>query len=148
MHQIVYAMRFSGQATPASPDGNVLRASTTSPSSSITSRVEADGLRGTLEAMPGGEATFASEVTFTSEHDFLETGRITFGAGNTVQFSTAGSGYLAPSVDPTRKQGTVMWWVDDGAGQFAGATGLITSNFFVDAGLGAVDRHFGVLLLP
>ncbi len=35
-----------------------------------------------------------------------------------------------------------------GEGQFAGATGLITSNFFVDDQLGVVDNHFGVLLLP
>jgi tripartite-type tricarboxylate transporter receptor subunit TctC len=28
------------------------------------------------------------------------------------------------------------------------ASGLITSNFFVDEGLGVVDHHFGVLLLP
>jgi hypothetical protein len=42
----------------------------------------------------------------------------------------------------------VMWRIDEGTGQFAGASGLITSNFLVDAGLGVVDHHFGVLLLP
>jgi hypothetical protein len=41
-----------------------------------------------------------------------------------------------------------MWRVDGGEGQFAEASGLITSNFFVDEGLGVVDHHFGVLLLP
>ena len=41
-----------------------------------------------------------------------------------------------------------MWRIEEGMGQFAGASGLITSNFFVDEGLGVVDHHFGVLLLP
>ena len=148
MRQINYAMRFSGQANPASPDGSVLHASTSSPSTTITSRVDADGLTGTIEAIAGGEATFTSEVTFTTEHDFLETGTITFGAGNTLHFSTVGSGYLAPSADPERQHGVVMWRIDRGEGQFTGATGLITSNFFVDGQLQVTDHHFGVILLP
>ena len=41
-----------------------------------------------------------------------------------------------------------MWSIDWGEGQFAGTTGLITSNFFVDEARGVVDHHFGVLLLP
>ena len=84
----------------------------------------------------------------TGETSFLETGTIGFGDGNQLHFSTVGSGYLAPSADPARKQGTVMWRIEEGTGQFAGASGLITSNFFVDEGLGVVDHHFGVLLLP
>lgn len=148
MRQITYAMRFTGQATPYGTDGNVLHARTTSPSTTITSRVGEAGLEGDLATVPGGEAGFTSEVTFTSDTDFLETGTITFGEGNSLAFSTVGSGYLASSADPDRKHGTVMWRVDRGEGQFAGATGLITSNFFVDAQLGVTDHHFGVLLLP
>jgi hypothetical protein len=64
-----------------------------------------------------------------------------------LSFSTVGSGYLTPSADSSRKHGSVTWRVDGGEGQFAGATGLITSNFFVDEGLGVIDHHFGVLLL-
>jgi hypothetical protein len=76
MRQVIDAVRFAGRATPAGPDGNVLRASTASPSAAVTSRVGADGLTGTVEAIPGGEAAFASAVTFTSATDFLETGRL------------------------------------------------------------------------
>ena len=148
MREIFYALRFTGQATPAGPDGNVLHASTSAPSATITSEVGVDVLTGTIAGVAGDDARFTSEVTFTSETDFLETGTITFGAGNTLHFSTVGSGYLAPSADPPRKHGTVMWKVDSGAGQFAGATGLITSNFFVDDQLGVIDHHFGVLLVP
>ena len=41
----------------------------------------------------------------------------------------------------------VTWRVDGGEGQFAGVTGLITSNFFVDDRLRVVDHHFGVVLV-
>ncbi len=148
MRQVVYALRFTGQAEPVGHVGNVLRAATSAPSSTLTSTVDADGLTSTLVPAPGAAATFASEVTFTGETSFLEIGTITFGEGHTVRFSTVGSGYLAPSADPRRKQGTVMWRVEGGEGQFAGASGLITSNFFVDEALGVEDHHFGVLLVP
>lgn len=148
MREVVYAMRFTGRAEPVGDVGNILRATTSAPSSTISSTIEPSGLSSTWAPAPGGAAMFTSEVTFTGETSFQETGTITFGDGNTFAFSTVGSGYLAPSTDPVRKHGTVMWQVDDGAGQFAGATGLITSNFFVDDQLRVVDHHFGVLLLP
>ena len=148
MREVIYAMRFTGQAEPVGAAGNVLRAATRAASCRLTSVVGADGLTGTLTSVPGQEATFASEVTFASEQEFLETGTITFGAGNLLRFTTVGSGYLGPSADPERKHGTVMWRVEGGEGQFVGATGLITSNFFVDDQLGVVDHHFGVLLVP
>lgn len=148
MRQLIYAMRFSGRATPAGPDGNVLRASTTSPSTAMTSRIGADGLAGVVEAVPGSDAIFTSEVTFTSETDFLETGTITFGNGNMLRFSTVGNGYLGPSADPALKHGTVMWRVESGEDQFAGASGLITSNFLIGEDLVVTDYQFGVLLLP
>ena len=148
MRQVLYALRFTGQAEPVGKVGNVLRAATSAPSSTLTSTVGADGLTSTLVPAPGPEATFASEVTFTGETSFLEIGTIGFGNGNMLRFSTVGSGYLTPSADPARKHGTVMWRVEGGDGQFAGASGLITSNFFVDESFGVVDHHFGVLLLP
>src|SRR5215211_7359296 len=132
MRQVLYALRFTGQAEPVGTVGNVLRAATSAPSSTLTSRVGTDGLTTTLVPAPGTEATFASEVTFTGETRFLEIGTMTFGAGHVLQFATIGSGYLAPSADLTRKHGTVMWRVEGGEGQFAESSGLITSNFFVD----------------
>ena len=41
-----------------------------------------------------------------------------------------------------------MWRVTGGEGQFAGASGLITSNFFVGDDLAVTDHHFGVLFVP
>ena len=46
MRQLVYALRFTGRATPASPDGSVLKAATTAPSSTLTSTVGPAGLAG------------------------------------------------------------------------------------------------------
>ena len=148
MREIIYAMRFTGRTEPVGSAGNVLAAATTAPSSALTVTVGPEGLSGVLQPAAGGEATFESEVTFTSETGFQETGTIAFGAGHELRFSTVGSGHLAPSADPGRRHGAVAWRVDGGEGQFAGATGLITSNFFVAEDLAVTDHHFGVLLLP
>lgn len=148
MRELTYAMRFTGRAEPVGEAGNVLRAATSAPSGALSSTVGPDGLTGAFAAAPGEEASFESEVTFTGETSFQETGAVAFGAGNALHFTTVGSGYLGPSADPGRKHGTVMWRIDGGEGQFAGATGLITSNFFVHGDLAVVDHHFGVILLP
>jgi hypothetical protein len=95
----------------------------------------------------GGDATFESEVTFTGEQSFQEVGTIVFGDGHPLRFSTVGSGYLGASADLGRKHGTVMWRVEGGEGQFAGAGGLITSNFFVGEDLAVTDHHFGVIFV-
>jgi hypothetical protein len=147
MHELIYAMRFVGQATPTSDDGNVLKATTSAPSSALTATVGPSGLSSTLCSVDGGAATFASEVTFTGTTRFRETGTIEFGEGHLLRFSTVGNGYLDASADETRKHGAVVWRIDEGEGQFAGATGLITSNFFVGDDLTVTDHHFGVIFL-
>jgi hypothetical protein len=147
MRELIYAMRFTGRATPVGSAGNVLKAATSAPSATLTSTVGPGGLSGALQPATGDEATFASEVTFTGENSFPEVGTISFGAGHRLRFGTVGSGYLGPSVDPARKHGTVMWRVEGGEGQFAGASGLITSNFFVADDLAVTDHHFGVIFV-
>lgn len=147
MRCLTYAMRFTGRATPTSVDGTVLKATTTAPSSTLTATVGPDGLACDLRPAAGGEAAFESEVTFTGETSFQERGTIAFGDAHRLRFSTVGSGYLGASADLTRKHGTVMWRVEGGKGQFAGATGLITSNFFVGENLEITDHHLGVILL-
>jgi hypothetical protein len=78
-------------------------------------------------------------VTFTDAAAFLETGAIGFGAGHVLRFGAVGSGYLGPSANPTFKHGTVKWQVEGGEGQFDGASGLVTSNFFVGEDLAVTD---------
>lgn len=147
MRQLIYSLRFTGQATPTNDTGTVLKAATTAPSATITSTVGPDGLASSLIRADGGTTSFESEVTFTSETAFQETGTITFGEGNRLQFVTVGSGYLGGSADSSLKHGTVMWLVQGGEGQFVGATGLITSNFFVSDNLEVTDHHFGVVFV-
>src|SRR5215216_4242406 len=148
MRQLVYALCFTGHATPTSPDGSVLAVTATASSSTLTSLVTPTGLEASLQPAAGGEATVSSEVTFTGATSFQEVGTIAFGGGHGLRFSTVGSGYLGPSPDPALKHGTVAWRVEGGEGQFAGASGLITSNFVVGADLAVTDHHFGVLFVP
>jgi hypothetical protein len=41
----------------------------------------------------------------------------------------------------------VIWRVEDGEGQFAGASGLITSNFTLNATGELIDNHFGLIFV-
>jgi hypothetical protein len=149
MHQLMYIMQFKGYAAPVGASPHVLTAITIASSCTITTAVGAEGVDGTLQPMGGGKAAFASEVTFRGETAFQESGSITFRAGgHRLAFSTVGEGYLGPSAAPRLKQGAVTWQVDGGEGQFAGASGLITSNFFVSATGEVTDHHFGVLFVP
>src|SRR5882724_11774752 len=66
MKQIIYAMQFQGQGGPGGSP-NVLKAATSSPSSTITSVIGPEGLQGGVQAAPGGKASFESEVTITGE---------------------------------------------------------------------------------
>jgi hypothetical protein len=148
MRQLIYAMRFEGQAEAVGPDGKLLRAATSGPSATITSLVGPAGLTGSVQPTEGGTATFESEVTMTGESSFLESGTIAFGDDHRVRFSTVGQGYVTAGAEPGTSHGTGMWQIDGGEGQFAGATGLITSNAVLDENLGVVDHQFGVIYVP
>jgi hypothetical protein len=45
------------------------------------------------------------------------------------------------------QRGAVVWEVTGGDGRFAGASGLITSNFTFDASGQIVDNQFAVLFV-
>jgi hypothetical protein len=66
---------------------------------------------------------------------------------NELRFSTVGQGYLAGSADPKLKHGSVIWRIEGVIGQFAKATGLITSNFTIGEKGEVVDNHFGLLFI-
>ena len=104
--------------------------------------------RASIEPAPGGKAEFESEVTLTGDTSFLEKGSIRFGDGNNrLHFSTIEHGYLGDSADPKLKSGAVMWRVDGGEGQFAGASGYITSNFTLSDTGEVTDNQFGVIFV-
>ena len=148
MPQILYTMQFKGKAVPANDAGTVLKAATIASSCTITTIVGATGVSGSCQPTGGGQTSFESQVTFTGETSFQEVGSITFGdSGHRLYFTTVGQGYIGPSADPQLKHGSVIWKVERGEGQFAGATGLITSNFFVSDAGGVTDHHFGVIFV-
>lgn len=145
MRQIIYAMQFKGKGGPGDKP-NTLKAMTTSPSCTLTTAIGAEGVRGSVQAAPGDRAAFESEVTITGETSFLEAGSIRFGNGNhRLRFTTVGQGYLGDSAEPGLKSGAVMWRVEGGDGQFAGASGYITSNFTMDGAGNVTDHQFGVI---
>lgn len=145
MQQIVYAMRFRGEGAPA--DDGTMRAATRSPSTRIMSSVGSSGLSAQIDGTDGGEATFTSEVRMTGDTSFTETGTITFGEGNSFDFSTIGEGYMGSSPVAGLAHGAISWRIDRGAGQFAGATGIITSNFTFSEQGEITDYQFGVIWL-
>jgi hypothetical protein len=59
-----------------------------------------------------------------------------------------GHGVLGASGVDGLQRGAVIWEVIEGRGQFAGATGLITSNFTVGSKGEVVDNHYVRLFLP
>jgi hypothetical protein len=119
----------------------------TAPSATLVADVGPGELDGRIEAVAGGEAAFAAELTVTGATSFQAVGTIVFGDGHRLRCSTVGSGYLGPSLDPAGRHGAAVWRVEGGEGQFAGATGLITSNVLVGDGGAVTDHQFGVLFL-
>jgi hypothetical protein len=147
MKQIIYVMQFKGKAGPGA-SANVMNASTTASSSTVTTVIGTDAVQGKIESANGATAQFESEVTLTGDTSFLEKGTIKFGDGNNrLHFSTVERGYLGDSPDPKLKSGAVMWRVDGGEGQFAGASGYITSNFTLSDAGEVTDNHFGVIFV-
>jgi hypothetical protein len=144
----MYTMQFKGQAAPVSGATGVMKAITSAASCSITTVVGPHGVQGMLQPAAGGQATFESQVTLTGENAFQEVGSITFGdGGHRLYFSTVGQGYIGPSAEPGLQHGSVIWKIERGEGQFAGASGLITSNFFVSATGEVTDNHFGIIFV-
>lgn len=148
MRQVVFALQFKGNASPVPGADGKLQVRTSAGSQVLRTGLSPKGVQAAVEAGGGESATFESEVQITGEGTFLESGSITYGGAGKVTFKTVGQGLIGPSGFKDLQRGAVMWEVTGGEGQFAGATGLITSNFAVDAGGEAVDNQFARLFLP
>jgi hypothetical protein len=147
MRQLVYALRFTGRATPASPDGSVLTVAATAPGP-LPAAFGPDEAAGALAALPAGQAVLKAEVTLTGATSFQAVGEIAFGGGTTLRVAAVGGGYLGPGPDRADRHGAVAWRVEGGEGRFAGARGLITSNLVVGEDLAVTDYQLGVLSVP
>lgn len=148
MQNLIYLLRFQGEAMPVGIDGNVLKALSSAPGCSVTSRIGTEGLRGSLRPERGTAATFEAELIVTGATTFQQAGTIVFGmGGHALRFSTVGSGYFAPPSKDGRRQGAAIWQIDGGEGQFAGASGLILSAFFLSDAGEITDYHLGLIVL-
>ena len=141
MKHVIYAMQFKGAATPGAESGT-LKVTTSATSCSIRSIAGPAGIEGVFQPAEGGMAFFESEARMTGPDTFVEQGAISFGeSDNALKFTTIGQGHL----DSKTMTGSVLWKIESGEGQFDGATGNITSNFFIAADGAVTDYHFGVI---
>jgi hypothetical protein len=148
MKELVFALQFKGKAHPVEGVEGKLAAKTTAAGQVLRTALTAKGVQARAESRPGPRATFESEVQMTGSGTFIESGRINYAKAGGVTFKTAGHGVLGASGMDGLQRGAVIWEVTEGRGQFAGATGLITSNFTVGSKGEVVDNHYARLFLP
>ena len=145
MIPLVFAMQFEGHAVPVEGAPGKLRARTFAYGKTLRTTLNPGAIESAVEQADGASATFESEVEITGEGRFVEVGSISYGTAGALRFRTVGQGILGPSGVDGLQLGAVIWEVIHGEGQFAGATGLITSNFTIAAEGTVVDRQFAVL---
>ena len=148
MKSLVFALQFRGSAGPVEGQAGQLQAKTSASSQTLRTILSETGVEAAVDAAGGGSASFESLVQVVGEGTFQEPGTITHGTAGTVTFKTVGRGVLGDSGMPGLQRGAVIWEVTGGQGQFAGATGLITSNFSVGAQGEVIDNQFAQLFLP
>ena len=140
MRELVFALEFRGTAA-ARPDGT-RQARTTATSQTLTTMLKADGVHARIDAGGGEAAVLVARVQRFGDGTFVEEGTIRYGAAGGITFETIGRGWVGPGPRPGSNAGGVLWSVTGGDGAFAGARGLIASNFTVSADGDVVDDHF------
>lgn len=148
MKELVFALEFKGRAAPVPGSDNRLRAQTSATGQTLRSVLKPDGVQAAIEPAGGDSASFESEVEIVGEGSFLESGTITYGHAGKVAFKTVGRGIIGPGPLPGLQRGAVIWEITGGEGRFAGAQGLITSNFTVGEQGEVRDDHFTRIFLP
>jgi hypothetical protein len=145
MKQLIFALQFKGSGAPGA-DGK-LRAKMSAASQAVRTAIGAQGISSASEAIQGDTAMFESVVEASNDGTFDETGTIRYGSAGSIAFKTLGRGAMGPSPLKDVQRGAVVWEVTGGDGRFAGASGLITSNFTFDASGQIVDNQFAVLFV-
>src|SRR5262245_62818719 len=148
MREIVFALTFRGKAGPVPGSPATRQARTVAPSQALRAVMSPMGIDSRVEAIAGESATLESRVERFGDGTFVEDGTITYGSAGRISFVTVGRGHVGPSPIPGCVHGGVVWSITGGDGVFAGARGLITSNFVVSAEGDVVDNHFARVYLP
>ena len=138
--QLVFALEFRGRGENVAGSTTKRRARTTAPSQTLSTLIGAEGVFARVAAEAGESATLEARVERFGDGTFVEDGEITYGSAGKVTFTTQGRGWVGPGAAPGAVYGAVVWTVTGGEGRFAGARGLITSNFAVSAGGEVVER--------
>jgi len=142
---IVYSLQFRGRITSLS--SRVLEQRASAPSQILITTVDANGLAGDVQPGEGKEAMLVSRLVLGDDGSFDQSGTIEFAPGHVLAFRSVGVARLAPSPDPHLRHGAAIWEIDGGEGQFRGARGRITSNFFISDTNALTDNHFGLIFV-
>ena len=148
MRELVFALRFRGRGGPVPGSASERQARTTAPSQALRTVMTADGVTASVEPVPGESAVLESRVERFPDGSFVEDGTITYGRAGSISFDTVGRGHVGPAAGGSGSHGVVMWRITGGEGRFAGAQGLITSNFTVSPEGLVTDDHITRLYLP
>ena len=148
MRELVFALEFRGRGGPVPGSPAKRQARTTAPSQAWRAVLGPGGVTAAVEPVAGESAVLESRVERDPDGTFVEDGTITYGAAGFVTFDTVGRGHVGPAPDGRGSHGVVMWRITGGEGRFAGARGLITSNFTVSGDGEVTDDHVTRLYLP
>jgi hypothetical protein len=115
----------------------------------LTTTVRPSGLESDLKASHGELAFLESELRVTGADSFHEDGTIVFGDGseNILRFSTIDHGHLSLGLGTGIMAGTASCNIQGGEGQFAAASGFITSTFTLTDDGELNDFHSGLIFL-
>lgn len=145
LQPIVYSLQFRGRITSPSP--RVLEQRASAPSQVLITTVDANGLAGRVKPGEGEGALLVSRLVLADDGSFDQSGTIEFAPGHVLAFRSVGAARLGRSPDPHLRHGAAVWEVEGGEGQFRGAQGRITSNFFVSDTNELTDNHFGLIFV-
>jgi hypothetical protein len=145
LQPIVYSLQFRGRMTSVS--SRVLEQRASAPSQVLTTTVDANGLAGRVQPGEGEQALLVSRLVLADDGSFDQSGTIEFAPGHSLAFRSIGAARLGRSPDAHLRHGAAVWDVERGEGQFSGAHGRITSNFFVSDTDEVTDNHFGLIFV-
>jgi hypothetical protein len=145
LQPIVYSLQFRGRIESLS--SRVLEQRASAPSQVLITTVDANGLAGHVQPGEGEEALLVSRLVLADDGSFDQSGTIEFAPGHVLAFRSVGAARLGCSPDPHLRHGAAVWKVEGGEGQFRGAQGRITSNFFVSDTNELTDNHFGLIFV-
>ena len=148
MRELVFALEFRGRGDAVPGSSTMRQARTSAPSQVFRTALAADGIHTGMEPIAGETAVLESRVARFPDGTFVEDGTITYGRAGSISFDTVGRGHVGPAAGGIGSHGVVMWRITGGDGRFAGAQGLITSNFTVTPDGLVTDDHFTRLYLP